>query len=309
MISRRRLLQALSVPAVAPLVSNGLLPNQLLAEETSFISKKIPSSGALLNVIGIGSSRTFNHLNNPNMHAQLLEVLKLFFAMGGQMIDSSPMYGSAEKLLGKLLSELPPDQDIFAASKIWTDGEKAGIDAVETSRSRMAVDKMDLMQIHNLRDWKTHIKSLRKMKEEGQIDYIGITTSFEKQYADFEAVMRSEPLDFIQVNYNFGERVVEDTILPLAHEKNIAVIVNRPFQRGRQFSATRGVELPEFAKEFQCSTWAQFFLKFVVSHPFVNCAIPATSNPEHIKDNMLAQTGRLPTSAEREQMISFMKTL
>jgi diketogulonate reductase-like aldo/keto reductase len=304
MINRRQLLQLVGASALTPAITG-----KLMAQPTAYISKKIPSSGAALNVIGMGSSRTFNYLNNPDFHDQLLEVLKLFFAMGGQMIDSSPMYGSAEKLLGELLRQLPPNDQLFAASKIWTDGEKEGIEAVETSRSRMAVEKMDLMQIHNLRDWRTHIRSLRTMKEAGKIDYIGITTSFENQYTDFEAVMRSEPLDFIQINYNFNERIAEKTILPLANEKGIAVIVNRPFQRGRLFSMTRGLPIPEFAQQFGCTSWAQFFLKFVVSHPFVNCAIPATSKPKHMQDNMLAQTGRLPTPAEREQMISFMKKL
>ena len=304
MISRRNLLQAMGLPLVA-----SLLPHQLFAESSAFIAKKIPSSGEMLNVIGMGTSRTFNHLDNTDMHPQLLEVLKDFFTMGGQMIDSSPMYGSAETLFGNLLKQLPKQDNIFAASKVWTDGEKEGIAAIEESRKRMAVDKMDLMQVHNLRDWEIHMQTLMAMKAAGDIRYTGITTSRERQYDDFEKVMRAEPLDFIQINYSFGEREVEERILPLAAEKGIAVIINRPFQRGRLFSATKGKALPEFVKEFGCTSWAQFFLKFVVSHPAVTCAIPATSKPSHMKDNMLAQQGRLPNAEERQKMIEFMAAL
>ncbi len=304
MISRRTVLQAMGLPALATLV-----PHQLVAASDTFIAKKIPSSGEMLNVIGMGTSRTFNHLDNPEMHPQLLKVLQDFFALGGQMIDSSPMYGSAETLFGNLLKQLPKQDKIFAASKVWTDGEQAGIAAVAESRKRMAVDKMDLMQVHNLRDWEIHIESLKEMKESGEIRYTGITTSRDSQYDDFERVMRAEPLDFIQINYSFGERKAEEKILPLAQERGIAVIINRPFLRGRLFSATKGKELPEFVNEFGCTSWAQFFLKFVVSHPAVTCAIPATSKPKHMKDNMLAQQGRLPDSKQRQMMLDFMNSL
>ena len=304
MISRRRLLQSMGLPVVA-----SLLPQQLLAETNRFIAKKIPSSGEMLNVIGMGTSRTFNHLDNTDMHTQLLEVLTDFFSMGGQMIDSSPMYGSAETLFGNLLKQLPKQDKVFAASKVWTDGEQEGIIAIEESRKRMAVDTMDLMQVHNLRDWEIHMQTLKAMKAAGDIRYTGITTSRERQYEDFERVMDSEQLDFIQINYSFGERRVEDRILPLAAEKGIAVIINRPFQRGRLFTATKDKALPEFVKEFGCTSWAQFFLKFVVSHPAVTCAIPATSKPKHMKDNMLAQQGRLPDTKERQKMIEFMASL
>lgn len=304
MISRRHLLQAMGLPVVA-----SLLPQHLFAESNAFITKKIPSSGEMLNVIGMGTSRTFNHLDNPDMHSQLLEVLKDFFSMGGQMVDSSPMYGSAETLFGNLLKQLPKQDKIFAASKVWTDGQTEGVAAIEQSRQRMAVDTMDLMQVHNLRDWEIHMTTLKEMKASGDIRYTGITTSRESQYDEFEKVMKNEPLDFIQINYSLGERKVEQRIFPLAAEKGIAVIINRPFQRGRLFSATKGKELPEFVKEFGCSSWAQFFLKFVVSHPAVTCAIPATSKPKHMKDNMLAQQGRLPDAAERQKMIEIMNSL
>ena len=241
MINRRNLLKAISLPALATVV-----PTQLLAEPSEYIAKKIPATGEMLNVIGMGSSRTFNHLDNAQMHPQLLEVLSDFFSMGGQMIDSSPMYGSAETLLGNLIRQLPKQDNIFAASKVWTDGEKAGLEAIEQSRTRMAVDKMDLMQVHNLRDWQTHMKTLYALKEAGDIRYTGITTSRERQYEDFAAVMRSESLDFIQINYSFGEREAEKTIFPLAQEKGIAVIINRPF---KEVSCS----LPQKVKHFRSS--------------------------------------------------------
>jgi len=305
MLNRRTFLQGLSLPAVA-----SVLPTVLAETKNIEIIKKIiPSSGEAIPVVGMGSSRTFDHLNEPAMHGQLLEVLEIFFKMGGSLIDSSPMYGSAEALLGKLLAQLKNKPKVFAASKVWTYGKEAGIKAVATTEQRMGTKQMDLMQVHNLRDWKIHLQTLHEMKQRGQIRYVGITTSSERQYEEFEQVMSTGKLDFIQLNYSLGERKAEQRLLPLAMDKGIAVIVNRPFQRGQLFGKVKGQNLPQFVTEFGCYSWAQYFLKYIVSHPAVTAVIPATTKTGHMIDNMLAQTGKLAAPDNRQEMETFFSKL
>lgn len=291
-----------------PLVT-ALSPNLLADSKQTKIFKMIPSSGEMIPCVGMGSSRTFNIDTQSEKMSNLSEVLQLFFESGGRVLDSSPMYGKAEAVLGEIISRIKSPTDIFAASKIWTDGKQEGIDAVEKSRHLMKVAQMDLMQVHNLRDWKIHIPTLQTMKKKQQIRYTGITTSSLRQYAEFEQVMQSQQLDFVQLNYNIEIREAEKKLLPLALDKGMAVMVNRPYNKGKLFKKVRGKDLPEWSKEFGCESWGQFFLKFILSHPAVTCVIPATSKIHHMKDNMAAMTGELPDLKTRQKMIALFDSL
>jgi diketogulonate reductase-like aldo/keto reductase len=271
--------------------------------------KPIPSSGEALPIIGMGTWQTFHVSRDSGERAPLREVLRLFFDRGGTLIDSSPMYAEAEEVAGDLVAELGEHRRMFAATKVWTYGREAGIEQMERSMRRMRVEKMDLMQIHNLRDWRVHLPTLRRWKEEGRIRYIGITTSNPGQYREFAEVMASETLDFVQLNYDILTRGAEDMLLPLAEKRGMAVLVNRPFGGGELFPRVRGRPLPDWAVQFDCESWAQYFLKFVVSHPAVTCAIPATSNPRHAADNMGAGFGRLPDAQLRERMARHVEEL
>jgi len=272
------------------------------------ILRKIPSTGELLPAIGMGSYQTFNVANDEARKQNLLAVLKTFFDAGGTLIDSSPMYGLSESVIGEILANIEPKPEVFAASKVWTYGKEAGVTAIEESRRRMQVKQMDLMQVHNLRDWQVHLETLNTMKQNGQIRYTGITTSRISQYQDFEAVMRDHALDFVQLNYNIKVREAEKRLLPLAMDKGVAVIVNMPFEKGRLFKLVKSQALPEWSKEFDCNSWGQFFLKFILSHPAVTCAIPATSKVHHMKDNMQAMTGRLPNAKQRQKMLELFES-
>lgn len=306
MITRRELLLATG----STLVAGSLAPwSSVLAGAGSPLRKPIPSSGEHLPVIGMGTWQTFHVDDDAEERAPLREVLRVFFDRGGRLIDSSPMYAQAEEVAGELVAELGEQERLFAATKVWTDGREDGIEQMERSFRRMQVERMDLMQIHNLRDWRVHLPTLREWQEHGRIRYIGITTSNPAQFGEFAALMRGEPLDFVQFNYNIGMRAAEQELLPLAAERGMAVLVNRPFGGGNLFPRVRGRELPAWAAEFNCESWAQFFLKFVVSHPAVTCAIPATSNPRHAVDNMAAGFGRLPDAEMRRRMIRHVEAL
>lgn len=304
MITRRELLLA----GGATLALGGTIPWAIAAPGAP-IRKLIPAGSEALPVIGMGTWQTFHVGEDAAERAPLREVLRVFFERGGTLIDSSPMYGEAEEVAGDLVAELGEHERLFAATKVWTDGREAGIAQMERSMRRMRVERMDLMQIHNLRDWRTHLPTLRSWQEDGRIRYIGITTSNPAQYAEFADVMAGEALDFVQLNYDILTRKAEEVLLPLAEERASAVLVNRPFGGGELFSRVRGRPLPEWAQEFDCESWAQFFLKFVVSHPAVTCAIPATSKPEHAADNMGAGFGRLPDADMRERMARHMAAL
>jgi diketogulonate reductase-like aldo/keto reductase len=273
------------------------------------VLKAIPSSGEQLSAIGMGTWQTFHVGDDPEERAPLREVLRVFFDQGGTLIDSSPMYAEAEEVAGDLVAALGGHERMFAATKVWTYGREAGIEQMERSFRRMRVAQMDLMQIHNLRDWRVHLPVLRDWQQEGRIRYIGITTSNPAQYEEFAAVMRAEELDFVQLNYDIATRGAEDVLLPLAADRGMAVLVNRPFGGGTLFPRVRGQELPDWAAQFDATSWAQFFLKFVISHPAVTCAIPATSNPRHAADNMGAGFGRLPDEEMREEMAHHLETL
>ncbi len=304
-LSRRQFIQGLG------LLSAGiaLMPKTVFGESRQPISHVIPSSGERIPVIGMGTSRTFDVGDDPAVLTQLGQVLQIFFDNGGAVIDSSPMYGTSEMVVGNLLKTIPHKNSLFAATKVWTYGKQSGIDQMQESMRLMGVRVMDLMQIHNLRDWKIHLPTLRQWKEEGKIRYVGITTSHGRFHNELMQIMRSEELDFVQFTYNIGNRAVEESLLPLAADRGMATMINRPFQRGALFRKVKGEALPEWTAEFDCKSWGQFFLKFIVSHPAVTCVIPATSKVHHMQDNMAANFGKLPSPAMRNRMLQYFESL
>lgn len=286
-------------------------PSSVFAAETKGTTKKIPSSGEELPVIGMGTWRSFNVGSDTALRDDRTQVLKAFFANGGGMVDCSPMYGSAREVVGYALKKLGHPKSLFSAEKIWTeDGSQTREQTAESARL-WGVGKFDLMQIHNLVAWEEHLATLRKMKEEGKIRYLGITTSHGRRHDDLEKIMKSEMLDFVQLTYNLTHREVEDRLLPTAADNGIAIIANRPYDGGDLIKGLqkKKAKLPEWAGEIDCTTWADFLLKFVVSHPAVTCAIPATSKVEHMKENMAARLGRMPDEALRKRMIQYVESL
>ena len=275
----------------------------------SRILKRIPSTGEPLPVIGMGSSRTFNVGDDTEERAVRVEVLRTFFAHGGTIIDSSPMYGSSEEVIGHCLAQLEKKDNLFAATKVWTLGKSRGIRKMQQSENLWGVDHFDLMQIHNMLDWHKHLATLKDWKEQGKIRYIGITTSHGRRHEKLIKAIKKEAFDFVQFTYNLHNREAEQYLLPMAKDHDTAVIINRPFRRGKLFKTVKEKPLPDWAGEIDCENWAQFFLKFIVSHPDVSCAIPATSKVAHMKENMGAGFGRLPDAALRQRMIRFYEKL
>ena len=271
------------------------------------LTRPIPATGERLPVIGMGSWITFDVGNNPAQRAVRVEVLRNFFARGGALVDSSPMYGLSEEVIGHCLRQLDHPETLFSATKVWTLGELSGVSQMKHSEHLWGGDGFDLMQIHNLVDWQTHIETLRRWKAEGRVRYIGVTTSHGRRHGELEAVMSNEPFDFVQLTYNILDREAERRLLPLAGDRGIAVIVNRPFRRGALPDRLQGKPLPSWAKEFDCQSWPQFLLKFIVSHPHVTCAIPATSRVDHMEENMGASFGRLPDVDTRKRMIRYVE--
>ncbi|HYD39496.1 MAG TPA: aldo/keto reductase [Anaeromyxobacter sp.] len=301
-LTRRTFLGWLGAAVAAPAIGT---PRAAAAPDAagSVLQKKIPSSGEGIPVIGLGTSRTFAAPPGPE-RAALLPVLQAFFARGGALVDSSPMYDEAEEVLGELLPKVRPAR-LFAATKVWTDGARAGVAQMERSRELWGVPRFDLMQIHNLRDWEVHLPTLQEWKARGRIRYLGITTSHGRMHDELERALTRERFDFVQLTYNLEDREAEARLLPLAAERGVAVLVNRPFQLGGLFERVRGKALPPWAAELGIASWAQYFLKFAVSHPAVTCAIPATSKVKHLEDNMAAGRGRLPDAGERARMIRY----
>jgi diketogulonate reductase-like aldo/keto reductase len=273
------------------------------------LTKKIPVSGEAVPVIGMGSWITFNVGDDPAMRAERVRILQAFFDMGGTVIDSSPMYGTSEEVIGHCLAQIGNGRPFFAATKVWTPLQMFGPGQMEGSRAYWGIERFDLMQVHNLLNWEGHLETLREDKAEGRIRYIGITTSHGRRHDEFERVMTEQPLDAVQFSYNILDREAEQRLLPLAAERGLAVIVNRPFRQNQLFSLFEQRPLPEWAGEIDCANWAQFLLKFVVSHPAVTCAIPATSRVDHMRENIGALYGRLPDAALRERMIRYVQSL
>jgi diketogulonate reductase-like aldo/keto reductase len=270
-------------------------------ETGALITRKIPSTGEAIPAIGLGTSGPFEVGNSASERAPLREVLDAFFAAGARLIDTSPMYSTAEAVLGDLLT---PDMQkhVFLATKVWTRGERAGAEQMERSGEVMKHPKLDLIQVHNQRDLGTHLKTLRSWKAEGRVRYIGITHYTVDSHQELAKIIEREKLDFVQLNYSAGTRNAEERLLPIAADRGVAVLVNRPFEDGRLFDAVRGKPVPPWAADIDCTSWGQIFLKYVLSHPAVTCIIPATGKVRHMQDNLAAGRGRLPDAGQREQI-------
>lgn len=268
----------------------------------NMIQRSIPRSGESLPVIGLGTWQTFDVGPTDAERGPLRHVLGDFSKLGGSVIDSSPMYGWSEAVVGDLAGDLNAHKKLFLATKVWTSGREEGIRQMEESLEKLRASRIDLMQVHNLVDYRTHLSTLRRWKEQGRVRYIGVTHYTESAYDDLAKVIQSEELDFVQLNYSVAERAAERRLLPLAAERGLAVLVNRPFAAGGLFRKVSSHPLPAWAAEIDCTSWAQLFLKFVISHPAVTCAIPATSKVEHLRDNMRAGFGRLPDAKMREHI-------
>jgi diketogulonate reductase-like aldo/keto reductase len=268
----------------------------------TMMQRPIPRTGESLPVIGLGTWQTFDVGPTAAEREPLRHVLGDFIKLGGRVVDSSPMYGRSEHVVGDLAAELKAHKKLFLATKVWTNGRESGIRQMEQSLAKLRASPIDLMQVHNLVDYRTHLVTLRRWKEQGRVRYIGVTHYTESAYDDLAKVIQSEELDFVQLNYSVAERTAERRLLPLAAERGLAVLVNRPFAAGGLFRKVSSHPLPAWAVEIDCTSWAQLFLKFVISHPAVTCAIPATSKVEHVRDNMRAGFGRLPDAKMRERI-------
>ncbi|MGB5165049.1 MAG: aldo/keto reductase [Woeseiaceae bacterium] len=302
--SRREFLQQ-GVAAATLLALGG----RASAAAEDIIYRKIPASGEQIPVIGLGTNR-YGVGNDQQGRAPLRAALQRFQELGGTLIDTAPMYRSSETVLGDLISDLGIRDKLFIATKADEQpGGEATVRQMESSAKKLRSDSFDLMQVHNLRGWQEALAAMRAWKEEGRIRYIGITTSRESEYKDFEMVMRQEPLDFIQINYSLEQRTAAERILPLAADNGVAVIINRGFGGGRIFDAVGDQPLPEWAAEFDCASWAQFLLKYAISHPAATAAIPGMTKVRHVEDNMMAARGRLPDAEQRQRQEAFFDSL
>ena len=311
-ISRREAARLLALAGGGLLLSRAGLNAQGVTPGTGkleLIQRKIPSSGEALPVIGLGTWQSFDVGSSSADRQPLEEVLAAFVKLGGRIVDSSPMYGRAEGVVGDLAQKLGLHASLFLATKVWTTGRDAGIKSMERSLDLMKTKRIDLMQVHNLVDVATHLATLREWKAQERVRYIGITHYTASSHGEVARVLEREKVDFVQINYSLMEREADERLLRVAQDRGVAVIVNRPLGGGGLFSRVRGKPLPDWAKEFDCSSWAQFFLKWIVAHPAVTCAIPATSKARHVEDNMAAGVGRLPEATMRQRMIDAVNAL
>jgi diketogulonate reductase-like aldo/keto reductase len=269
---------------------------------TSIVTRTIPSSGEALPVIGLGTWQTFDVGSSSGERAPLAEVLEAFAGRGGRVIDSSPMYGRSEEVAGDLTAKLAPNAKLFIATKVWTSGREEGIRQMEDSMRKLRVKAIDLMQVHNLLDVDTHLDTLERWKRDGRVRYLGVTHYTASGAEDVARVIERRKVDFVQINYSVAERAAEKRLLPLARDRGVAVIANRPFAGGDMFRRLRGKPVPGWAREIDCDSWAQLMLKFVVSHPAITCAIPASAKAEHTRDNMQGGYGRMPDAKMRESI-------
>jgi diketogulonate reductase-like aldo/keto reductase len=287
----------------------GLLGPASPARAATLVERAIPSSGEKIPIIGLGTARVYDvEAGDPKL-PELKATVETFVREGGKVIDCSPTYGNAEAVVGRFINELGARNKVFYATKISTNGEKEGMEQVNTSLKQWNTDRFDLLQVHNMRDFGTQIRTIRRLKDEGKVRYVGVTTSSQRSYDRFVALLKSEKLDFVQVNYSLMQPESGDRVLPAAKDAGLAVLINRPFALAGTFRKVKGRKLPEWAAEFGARTWAQFFLKFVVSHPAVTCAIPGTDKPEYMTDNLGAAVGPMPDEKARARMLAFWKTL
>jgi len=269
------------------------------------VMKKIPSSGESIPAVGIGTAVRYDLEVNAPERAELKEVLRQFAQLGGRVIDTAPSYGMAESVVGDLVAELGTRNSYFLATKVAAHGKEDGLRQIGESFQRLKTDRIDLIQVHNVMDVDTQLATLRDLKEKGRIRYLGVTTSFASQHAALEAVMKAQKLDFIQVDYALDNRAAGNRILPLAADRGIAVLINLPFGRGRLFRTVQHQKLPDWASQFDCQSWAQFFLKYLVAQPAVTCVIPGTAKVKYVADNLDGARGRLPDTAMRQRMEQF----
>ncbi len=301
-VSRR---QALRLGTLG--VATALLPSLAAAQPTGsarMLTRPIPRTGEQLPVVGIGTWQTFDVGNGLAELDQRKQVLSILFEAGGRVIDSSPMYGRAEAVVGTLLKDMRAHDKAFLATKVWTSGEASGAAQMNSSFAKFQAPVIDLMQIHNLVDWRVHLKTLRAWTEQKRYRYIGLTHYTVPALDDLAAIIKTEPVDFLQFGYSINRREAEARLLPLAAERGVSVIVNQPFDSGSLFAQSKGKTVPEWAAEFDCTSWAQFYLKFILGHPAVTCVIPGTARPDHARDNVAAGLGRLPDEAMRRRMIA-----
>src|SRR5215475_799504 len=307
-MTRRKASRIIGTAAASLLLSAQAGRSQAKTESSTMLARAIPSSGEKLPVIGLGTWQAFDVDLTSGSRSQLGDVLSLFVKLGGRVIDTSPMYGPAENVIGELTTALGIRDKVFLATKVWTRGKENGIKSMERSMALLRTKRIDLMQVHNLVDLETQLATLREWKAQGRIRYLGITHYEAGAFAEVEKIMRIEKLDFVQINYSIMEREAEDRLLPLAQERGLAVIVNRPFGGGDLFGQTRSKPLPDWAAEFDCRSWAQFFLKWIIANPAITCAIPATDKRRHLEDNMQGGTGRLPDAKLRRRMAESVKS-
>ena len=301
-ISRRRAARLIGTVAAGAFLPIGTR-QAYAAAASGILMRSIPSTGEKVPVIGLGSATTFDVRSSAQLRP-LEDVLSLFVKHGGKLIDTSPMYGQAEGNIGELATKLRLHDSLFLATKVWTNGRQEGLAEMDRSISRLQARKIDLMQVHNLVDVDTQMGSLRDWKGKGKIRYTGITHSESRGFGEVERVMRSQKPDFVQINYSLVDRGAAARILPLAQELRMGVIINRPFGGGGVLKVISSKPLPPWAAEFDCHSWPQFLLKWIIAHPAVTCVIPATNNPQHLEDNMMAGVGRLPDAKTRQRMAS-----
>jgi diketogulonate reductase-like aldo/keto reductase len=308
-MTRRQASRLISASALGSCLGIRASRAQANSESSEMLSRTIPSSGEKLPVIGLGTWRAFDVDLTTDMRRQLEDVLSTFVKLGGRVIDSSPMYGRAEEVIGQLTSARGIRDKVFLATKVWTEGKQSGIQSMERSMSLLHTNRIDLMQVHNLVDVNTQLATLREWKQQGRIRFTGITHYESGALGEIEKLMRSQKFDFLQINYSLMEPEAGERVLAFAQERGVAVIANRPFGAGDLFSKVRSKPLPDWAAEFDCRSWAQFFLKWIVANPAITCAIPATNKPRHLEDNMHGGIGRLPDAKLRRRMVELVSSL
>lgn len=304
-LDRRSMIGALVATAAAA----ALRPFETLAQTRAPLTRPIPSTGEQLPLVGLGTWITFNVGDDPELREECAAVMRAFFDEGGRLIDSSPMYGSSQPVIGYGLKRLGRPPALFSAEKVWTSSEAGGSRQIEESRAHWGVPRFDLLQVHNLVSWEEHLPALFAMKAAGRLRYVGITTSEGRRHDEIEKIMGAQPIDFVQVTYNPVDREIEERILPLARDRGIAVIANRPFREGALTRSLSRERLPSWAGELGAVSWAQFILKFIISHPAVTCAIPATSQVAHVRENLAAAREPLPDPATRRRMVQHIEGL
>jgi diketogulonate reductase-like aldo/keto reductase len=294
--------------ALGSMAAMTVVPVQARTQDLQVLEKPIPSTGEMIPAVGLGSWITFNVGDDAELKEECAAVMQTFFSSGGKLIDSSPMYGSAQATIGYGVKKLAPET-IFSADKVWISDAASGPGQIARSLDAWGIQAFSLLQVHNLLTWQEHLATLLDMKAKGQVKYVGITTSEGRRHSELEKIMAAQPIDFIQVSYNVLDREVESRILPLAAERGIAVIVNRPFRQGDLIDDLEGEALPDWISDTGATNWAQLLLRFTISHPAVTCAIPATSNPGHVRENMAAATGSFMTPELRRRTIEYVESL